>query len=560
MCQNFWHFFNDKNFKQMKYKTLKRIRVVISLIFLTVLGLFFLDFADAFPPKFIRGAVFLQFIPSVLKFFNVFSWIAAGFIVILILTLLFGRVYCSTICPLGILQDVISYVKLKIFRKKKRYRYRYLKSYRWLRYPILIIATGFLLSGSIIIFSLLDPYSVFGRIISDLFSPLLTQGNNLIAGILNQYDIYALYHIDPYPPHAGIMSVSIGFLLLVTWLSLTKGRLYCNTVCPVGTFLGLVSKVALYKIRLNPHTCTKCGLCEKACKGGCIETQSQQVDFSRCVGCFNCLQVCPFSSAEYSLNPIYFSSKTKVNQESEDVVTADAYAAPREKSSKVNVDNSKRNFLAGLAMAFLGLSRVSRAQELVSYNATTPVKRENPISPPGAGSTKDFNKSCTACHLCVNVCPTGVLQPSILEYGLQGLMQPRMDNHAGFCNYDCTVCTEVCPTGALLPLQLKDKQITQLGKSYFVKENCIVETEGTDCGSCSEHCPTKAVYMVDYKNGLKIPEVNNDICVGCGACEYACPTHPYKAIYVDGNPVHVQVKKQQQEKVKVEEQEEDFPF
>ena len=139
-------------------------------------------------------------------------------------------------------------------------------------------------------------------------------------------------------------------------------------------------------------------------------------------------------------------------------------------------------------------------------------------------------------------------------------MQPRMDNHAGFCNYDCLVCTEVCPTGALLPLKLKDKQTIQLGKSYFVKENCIVETEGTDCGSCSEHCPTKAVYMVDYKNGLKIPEVNNDICVGCGACEYACPTHPYKAIYVDGNPVHVQVQKQQQEKVEVEEQEEDFPF
>jgi ferredoxin len=542
----------------MNYKTLKKIRVIISLVFLIFLGLFFLDFAGAFPTDFIKGVVFLQFIPSVFKFFNVFSWIAVGFIAVLILTLLFGRVYCSTICPLGIMQDVISFLNLKVIKKKKRYKYRYLKALSWLRYSILGIAIAFLVGGSIMVISLLDPYSIFGRIVSDIFSPLLTQGNNLLAGILNKFDIYALYHIDPHPPHLGIIAISVGLFVLIGWMSLTKGRLYCNTVCPVGTFLGLVSKISLFQIRLNPNTCTKCGLCEKACKGGCIETKTMKVDFSRCVGCFNCLQVCPFSSAEYSMNNLYKSLKIPAKVETAGAVENSA-SHNTKTNSKYSADSSKRRFLAGIAMAIFGASKLGKSQELVSYSATKPINRENPISPPGAQSTERFNDACTACHLCVNVCPTGVLQPSMLQYGLKGLMQPRMDNHAGFCNYDCVVCTEVCPTGALLPLKLEEKQLTQLGKSHFVKENCIVETEGTDCGSCSEHCPTKAVYMVDYKNGLKIPEVNNDICIGCGACEYACPTKPYKAIYVDGNPVHVQAKKPEQEKVKVE-QKEDFPF
>lgn len=113
-----------------------------------------------------------------------------------------------------------------------------------------------------------------------------------------------------------------------------------------------------------------------------------------------------------------------------------------------------------------------------------------------------------------------------------------MDYKTSFCNFDCTACSEVCPTSAILPITKEKKQKIQIGKSIFVKENCIVETENTACGACSEHCPTKAVMMVDYKGNLKIPEVNNKYCVGCGACEFACPTKPYKAIYVDGNFVH----------------------
>src|SRR6056297_1519534 len=318
-----------------KYKALKKIRVIISLIFLLLLFLFFIDFAGIFPSDFIRGVISLKFVPALLKFFNVFSWIATGFIVVLILTLLFGRVYCSTICPLGILQDVVTFLRRKIHKKKK---HRYLKAMRWLRYGILAVTVAFLAGGSILILSLFDPYSILGRIVSDLFRPALTEGNNLLAGVLNKMDIYALYPVDLQPIHIGVIAIPIAFLISVVWMSFTRGRIYCNTVCSVGTFLGLVSKISLYQIRLNPTSCTKCGICERKCKGGCIETQAQRVDFSRCVGCFNCLDACPFDSAEYALNPLY-ASRHKTE--------------PRpEKVASHKTDVNKRKFLAGIAVAF----------------------------------------------------------------------------------------------------------------------------------------------------------------------------------------------------------------
>jgi len=122
-------------------------------------------------------------------------------------------------------------------------------------------------------------------------------------------------------------------------------------------------------------------------------------------------------------------------------------------------------------------------------------------------------------------------------------MQPVMNYHKSFCTYNCTACTDICPTFALRPLVLEAKKLTQLGKVNFIKDNCIVKTEKTACGACSESCPTKAVYMIPYEGNLLIPEVNVDICIGCGHCEFACPTVPYKAIFVNGNPVHLTAKK-----------------
>ena len=233
------------------------------------------------------------------------------------------------------------------------------------------------------------------------------------------------------------------------------------------------------------------------------------------------------------------------------------------------VNLNKRRFIAG-SLAYIagmtGIAALASSDEKVNEEDLKPAQRDVPVSPPGSFSIDNFTSACTACTLCVSACPTHVLQPSFLEYGFLGIMQPRMDYIAGYCNFDCTKCSEVCPTGAISPIALKKKKTTQLGIAIFVKQNCVVETEGTDCGACAEHCPTKAVRMVPYHNNISIPEVTDDLCIGCGACEYACPLEPkYKAIYVNGNEVHQKAIEPEIEEV-TEPQEpeegttEEFPF
>jgi ferredoxin len=148
-----------------------------------------------------------------------------------------------------------------------------------------------------------------------------------------------------------------------------------------------------------------------------------------------------------------------------------------------------------------GLGGTARAKDVPvpTKASTVKEKRSSPVCLPGATSIGNFSDRCTACSLCVSACPKNVIQPSVLEYGLKGIMQPRMDFHKGFCNFECIICTEICPTGALMPLELEAKKLTQLGKAIFIRDNCIVHTEKTDCGACSEHCPTKAVKMIPYE-------------------------------------------------------------
>lgn len=226
-------------------------------------------------------------------------------------------------------------------------------------------------------------------------------------------------------------------------------------------------------------------------------------------------------------------------------------------------DFEKRDFLIKSAVYLIGANAVIKAQQKIEVykENTIPVIREFAVSPPGSYSIQNFTDKCTACHLCVTACPTHVLQPSFLEYGILGIMQPRMDFITGFCNYDCVICSDVCPTGAILPQKSYAKKLIQLGVAKFIRDNCIVYTQGTDCGACAEHCPTKAVRMIlDPEVNKNAPKVDEEICIGCGACEYACPTIPYKAIYVKSNPIHQTAKKPSEEKLDEIELENAFPF
>ncbi|MGE4586010.1 MAG: 4Fe-4S binding protein [Mangrovibacterium sp.] len=511
----------------------KPFRIIISMVTLAAMAFIFLDFRQQIPSSGYRTVTFLQFIPSLRNFLIAAGLLSSGFLVVILFTLLFGRVYCSTVCPLGILQDVINFFSRK-FRGKK-FRFKYTRAKNLIRYSFLALAVIPLFFGMISTVGLLDPYSNFGRIFSGLGQPLYTGANNLLSGILLKMEFYVLFPEQLPVTNLAAMAYPILFLVILLVMASKWGRLYCNTVCPVGTLLGLLSRISLFKIKIDPGTCTKCAKCAIACKSQCINLKDQTVDFSRCVACFNCVNACQDNSISYKPT-LLRNSRQSTPRHTPSKNTAGAHGTA---SSPNGTGLSKRQFIAGslaLAGTALGIYRKAGAEEtaVAGKAKQISIKKEYPCSPPGSVSLKHFNDTCTACHLCVSACPNGVLRPSLLEYGLEGFLQPLLDPASGYCNFDCTVCGEICPAGAILPLTKEEKHVTQVGIVRFVKQNCVVFTDETLCGACSEHCPTKAVIMVPYKNELNIPEVNPAICVGCGACEHACPVRPHRAIYVDG--------------------------
>jgi ferredoxin len=519
----------------MRSPFLRTFRIFFSALIFICFFSIFVDFKYAIPSKYTNLLLWTQFIPSAVKFFDLRTVATAGFAAIMILTLLTGRTYCSFLCPLGIGQDLFSRVGGKIRKKFRRYGYK--KPFTISRYSLLAATLIVTIIWGIYLLTLLDPYSIFGRFMTFFGKPFVIVVNNFFAGILHKFDIYYLDHITIKGYPLLTYTIPLIFLILVGALSLAKGRLYCNMICPAGTLLGLISKVSILRIRFDESKCTRCGRCTIGCKSSCIDFLKLHVDVSRCVDCFNCINNCPDKAISYGVVKL--------------------------KKKPHETDPERRKVIAASLFLLLGLPRIANGQD---KKAPVPKKpstvRENktfPVCPPGGGGIADFNKDCTACSLCITACPNGVLQPALMEYGITGMMQPVMDYHKSFCTYNCVRCTEICPTNALRPLVLEAKKLTQLGKSYFIKDNCIVKTEKTACGACSEACPTKATYMVPYEGNLLIPEINNDICIGCGHCEFACPTTPYKAIFVDGNPVHLAAKKPENQESEIKTPVE-FPF
>lgn len=488
---------------------LRKARVILSVVFFGLITFYFLDFAEILPNSFHRLA-HIQFIPALVSL----SFITLA--VLILITLLFGRIYCSTICPMGIFQDIVTWISKKTAKKKKRFRYSPARNI--LRWGVLgATVVAFLLNFTVIL-GLLDPYSAFGRMVVNVFKPVYMLGNNLLESIFSRFDNYTFYQVD-----ASLLSISsfiIGLVtfLLIGFLAWKYGRTWCNTMCPVGTLLGFVSRFSLFKIRIDAEKCNHCGLCATKCKASCINSKEQAIDYSRCVDCFDCLGACRQNALRYTL--------------------------PSGTKEKATADASKRRFLvAGLTTAAVAPEVMAQAQNVVAAaSGMKSEKRTIPITPPGSISQEHFQAHCTSCHLCVSKCPSHVLKPAFMEYGLGGMMQPTVYFEKGFCNFDCTVCGDVCPNKAILPLKKEQKHLTQMGKVVFIKENCIVYRDGTSCGACSEHCPTQALSMIPFKDGLTIPHVDTDICVGCGGCEYICPVRPFRAVYIEGNAVQQEAK------------------
>ncbi|MDD5699392.1 MAG: 4Fe-4S dicluster domain-containing protein [Victivallaceae bacterium] len=473
------------------YTPLKILRIISSLAALVILpGIFLL------PKNFPAAAAHWQFIPAGLRTMAVFSLAMLGvFGFSVLLAVIFGRVYCSFFCPLGTFQDVVIRLTKIIGRSRKKGVFTPNRR-RW-RYSLAAGLLGALLFGTALPLGLFEPFAIFGRFTAAIFKPGFNYLNNLLA---DQALIAGLYPRENSPFSPALLVIGGGAMLAVAAAAARRGRIFCNTICPAGALLGLFSKISRLKITLDSNKCVKCGQCAAVCKANCIDYATGRVDNERCVVCFNCTAVCGFNAVRYTHRQ------------------AAPPAAP---------DFSRRDFL------MIGSSAVAGAVLLPGLLRRT-VPAAAAVMPPGALTFDRFTASCTGCQLCVSNCPGRVLKPAALEYGLGGFLQPRLDFDAGKCEYECTACSRICPNGALLPLTVGRKQRLQIGRAQYHRERCVVVTDRTHCGACAEHCPTGAIRMADWKDGLTIPKLKPELCIGCGACEYICPVRPDKAITVSG--------------------------
>lgn len=489
---------------------LRKIRIALASLCFVLITLLFLDFTGTLHTWF-GWLAKIQFLPAVLA-------LNLGVVVFLILlTLLFGRVYCSVICPLGVMQDIFAWFG----RKSKKNRYTYSPAKSVLRYTVLSIFVVALIAGVGSVVALLAPYSSYGRIAQNLLAPFWAWGNNLFAYIAERADSYAFYEKEVWLKSLPTFIIALVTVVCLAILAWRNGRTYCNTICPVGTLLGFFSRFSWMKPVIDTDKCVNCGLCGRNCKAACIDTKNHTIDYSRCVSCMNCLEKCHTHAIRYGrmkkTEPVTSESKT--------------------------VDTSRRTFLTGVGV--LAATAAVQAQEKTvdgGLAAITDKKipdRATPIVPPGAQSLRHMAQHCTGCQLCVSVCPNDVLRPSTK---LTTLMQPEASYERGYCRPECVKCSEVCPAGAILKITPADKSAIQIGHAVWVKDNCVPLTDGVECGNCARHCPTGAITMVasdpEDPYSPKIPAVNTELCIGCGACENLCPARPFSAIYVEGHTHH----------------------
>ncbi len=510
----------------MNYKILKRARVAVSLIFIvsiTAAFIFFVNRESSLFSLFLK----IQFVPSLL---GIFSGGALVFILLMLLTMLFGRVYCSTLCPLGTFQDIISNVANRFKTRKKR-NYKYSTPNNGVRYTILAITGLLLIAGITLPLVYLDPYSNWGKISNEVISRSEQLIHNGLSEIFPQtifYRSYAFFAL-------GSFLFALLFMFSVIIFSAFRGRLYCNTICPVGTFLGLTSRFSFFKPVIDKSLCNRCSLCATKCKSECIDIENKSIDESRCVACFNCMQVCSKSGISYQL-----SYKSKKGNPKPD-----------------KPENAERR-RAMIALGLMGAAIAAKAVNLGPVFNSAP--KITGIAPPGALSIEHLKKNCTACHACIAACPNNIIHPAAGEYGIDGVLLPVLSFKHHFCGYECNECTKVCPNDALKPLSKEEKQLAQIGEAQFYLEKCIVHTDGTDCGACDEHCPTKAITMIPYGDTpLYIPSLNTELCIGCGGCEYICPAIPDKAMVIHALSVHgraLEPTLDKQDKIKVD----DFGF
>ncbi len=446
-------------------------------------------------------------------------WWAIGLI---LLTLFLGRIFCGFICPLGTIHHVVSRIKPSL-KGARMVRANQKTPSQKVKYFLLIT----LLLAAIIglnLVGLMDPISLLFRSLALAIFPGLGVGLKELfhamassdIKILNQLSYSAEVLVSPvfgYGYQAYRTAWFIGLIfLIILFLNRIRPRFWCRTLCPLGALLGLFSRVSILRLEKDDEKCTDCKLCTKSCQGAASPIPGQDWENAECVACFNCFNACP----------------------------EDALAFKLRWSRQLNKrpDMGRRAVLGGLA-AGISLPLLGRLDGQVHT-----VSDPRLIRPPGSLPEGDFLRLCQRCGLCMKVCPTNVINPTLAEAGMAGFWTPHLIMIQGYCEYTCTLCGSVCPTGAIKEISAKEKieRPIIIGSAYLDRGRCLPWSGNAPCIVCHEHCPTspKAIYLqkavVPGPDGkplsVQLPYVDLTKCVGCGICEFKCPVKGRPAIRV----------------------------
>ncbi|MGC9357651.1 MAG: 4Fe-4S binding protein [Anaerolineae bacterium] len=433
----------------------------------------------------------------------------------LVVTLIFGRVWCGWVCPLGTLLEWLSPRGYLSHDRRPSERWRSVK------YVILfIILVAALLGNQTLLF--LDPITLLSRSMATALWPALSRAVMAAEDFLYRFETLwpLLDLVDANivrPLFKGMVSVfTLGvpialFFAGVVALNWIAERFWCRYLCPLGGLLGLVSKFALVRRDVG-EGCALCARCNGECPTGTIDpTDGYRSDPAECIVCYDCMVDCTRGGVAFRAQlPDYTMARWR------------------------EYDPKRRELLVGLGA---GAAVVS----LASIEPITQIQPAYLVRPPGATLT-DFESLCVRCGECMRVCPTQGLQPSLFEGGIQNLMTPHLVARLGYCSYSCTACGEVCPTGAIPKLTLDEKRHVPMGLARIDRSRCLPWAHNIPCIVCEEMCPVpeKAIQLVEEEGVnargesviLQRPRIVKELCIGCGLCEYHCPMGGEAAVRV----------------------------